>query len=65
MFILAHDLLASPRANVDPETVFRTFYSTTIVIVNNMPFNLAHFIGGYFDRLQRQTNHTNWLNARF
>lgn len=65
MLILAHHLLASIRTNSDPETVLRTFYSTTILTVDNTNFTPANFLGGYFDVNQRPTSHTNWLNARF
>lgn len=65
MFILAHHLLVSTRSNADPETVLRTFYSTPILYINNLPLFPSHFLGGYFDRLQRPTCHSNWLNSRF
>lgn len=65
MFLLAPHLLASTRSNADPETVLHQFYSTQIATVNNLPLYPSHFLGGYFDRLQRPTFHSNWLNSRF
>jgi len=65
MFILAHHLLASSRTNAEPETILRTFYATTILEIGNTTYTSSNFLGGYFDRLQRPTNHTNWLNSRF
>lgn len=65
MFILAHHLLASSRTNAEPETMLRTFYATNILQVGKTLYTPANFIGGYFDRLQRSTNHTNWINSRF
>lgn len=65
LMILAHHLLASVRTNSDPETMLRTFYSTTVTRVNNINYTPANYIGGYFDRNQRPTSHSNWLNARF
>lgn len=65
MFILAHNLLASTRSNADPETVLRIFYSTQILRNGDVTYIPANFLGGYFDRNARPTNHSNWLNFRF
>lgn len=65
LMILAHHLLASVRANSDPETILRTFHSTIVTRVDNVPYTPANYLGGYFDRDQRPTSHSNWLNSRF
>lgn len=63
--ILAHHLLASVRTNSDPETILRTFYSTVVTTIDDVNITPANYLGGYFDRNQRPTNHANWLNTRF
>lgn len=65
MMILAHHLLASVRTNSDPEVILRTFYSTPIISILDESYTPANFLGGYFDRNQRPTSHSNWLNSRF
>lgn len=65
MFVLAHHLLASVRTNSDPETTFRTFYATTILTIQDRNYTPANFLGAYFDRNQRPTNHSNLINSRF
>jgi len=54
MFILVHHILASTRSNADPETRLRTLYATTILEIGAEHYTPSNFIGGYFDRLQRQ-----------
>ncbi|KAL3272087.1 hypothetical protein HHI36_022549 [Cryptolaemus montrouzieri] len=56
--ILAHHLLASTRTNVDPETILKTFYATTIVTVENVNYTPPHFLGGYYDVNQHPTSHS-------
>lgn len=65
LMILAHNLLASLRTNADPEDTLRTFYSTTVLTIDNEHFTPAHFLGGYYLSNGRVTCHPNWLNTRF
>lgn len=65
MFILAHNILANTRTNADPENILRTFYSTSILQIVEENYTPTNFIGGYFDRNARPTNHSNWLNSTF
>lgn len=63
--ILAHQIIASIRANADPAAVLRQFYATTVLTVGDEHFTPSQFIGGYYNAGNRCTSHPNWVNSRF
>jgi len=67
MFLHAHHLLATTRANIDPTVLMNQWYDTTFFTVatnaTTYSYKIANFFGTNYDDSSSCSTHSNWLNS--